>query len=391
MANLKVSIYEQRKREDGKWTLTPIDPKLIAKPKLTLKEDYRSRFLITWYEGTRKRYQRVKGETVSSAKSAAEFKTWQLAGAAKGVVVEDPSEARLTIAAAKDTYLAEIEHSRRPETHLLQKQTLEQFTAWCKHIYMDEITRLDLLRYKTWLVKEGNAVRTACNKVGRLSQFHRYINKLDPGKGLITTKDLKFTEEMVSAYSQEELDKFFAACTEAQHLLFTTFLQSGCRMQELMFLTWGNLDFEREVLQVRANPEHGFTVKDSEEREIPLPSDLAARLKKVMESKKAPEGEKAQESIKHELVFPTRSGKPNWKWLDQCKAIAKKAGMNPEDWFLHKFRATMATTYLRKGTTLVDVQHLLGHSTLESTMRYLAPLRSDQLRSQVNAVWTTGK
>jgi integrase/recombinase XerD len=378
LANLKVSIYEQRKREDGKWTLTPIDPKLIAKAKLTLKEDYRSRFLITWYEGTRKRYQRVKGETVSSAKSAAEFKTWQLAGAAKGVVVEDPSEARLTIAAAKDTYLAEIEHSRRPETYVLQKQTLEQFAAWCKHIYMDEITRLDLLKYKSHLVKEGNAVRTACNKVGRIAQFHRAVNNLDPGKGLVTTKDLKYTEEMVTAYSREELDRFFAACNPQQHLLFTTFLQSGCRKQELMYLRWDNLDFERQVLQVRANPEYGFTVKDSEEREIPLPSGLMARLA-------------AARVTKHDLVFPTRSGKPNDKWLDQCKAIAKKAGFDPEDFYLHKFRATFATTYLRQGMTLVDVQHLLGHSTLESTMRYLAPLRSDQLRSQVNAVWTTGK
>jgi site-specific recombinase XerD len=59
----------------------------------------------------------------------------------------------------------------------------------------------------------------------------------------------------------------------------------------------------------------------------------------------------------------------------------------PENFWLHKFRATFATRCLWAGVDLRTVQQWLGHSDMESTMRYLKPSRSQQTREKVNEIF----
>jgi len=61
--------------------------------------------------------------------------------------------------------------------------------------------------------------------------------------------------------------------------------------------------------------------------------------------------------------------------LDKCKAVAERAGLEPEQFDLRKFRSTYATRMLRAGFDVRTVQHWMGHKSLETTMRYLAPAK----------------
>ncbi len=61
-----------------------------------------------------------------------------------------------------------------------------------------------------------------------------------------------------------------------------------------------------------------------------------------------------------------------------CKAVAKRAELPEDDFWLHKFRATFATRALRSGVDLRTVQMWMGHTDLESTMRYLKPNRGER-------------
>jgi integrase/recombinase XerD len=70
-----------------------------------------------------------------------------------------------------------------------------------------------------------------------------------------------------------------------------------------------------------------------------------------------------------------------------CKVIAKRAKLNPETFWLHKFRATFATRHLWGGVDLRTVQSWLGHKDMVSTMRYLKPNRSQAVRDKVEATW----
>jgi hypothetical protein len=47
-------------------------------------------------------------------------------------------------------------------------------TAEGKHlVFLDQLARIDLLKYKEWAQKTGRSERTAGNKMGRVNQFHR--------------------------------------------------------------------------------------------------------------------------------------------------------------------------------------------------------------------------
>ena len=46
-----------------------------------------------------------------------------------------------------------------------------------------------------------------------------------------------------------------------------------------MHLEWSDVDWSHNVLRVQGKPEWGFAVKDSEQREMPIPDDLLAAMK----------------------------------------------------------------------------------------------------------------
>jgi len=67
--------------------------------------------------------------------------------------------------------------------------------------------------------------------------------------------------------------------------------------------------------------------------------------------------------------------------------IPERAKLNKENFWLHKFRATFATWSLWASVYLRTVQQWLGHSDMESTMRYLKPSRNQQIREKVNEIF----
>ena len=76
-----------------------------------------------------------------------------------------------------------------------------------------------------------------------------------------------------------------------------------------------------------------------------------------------------------EFVFPTRNGTPRkhrTQLLELCKAVAERAELSADDFWLHKFRATFATHMLQRGVDIRTVQELMGHTNIQTTMRYLA-------------------
>lgn len=151
---------------------------------------------------------------------------------------------------------------------------------------------------------------------------------------------------------------------------------TGEREQEVMHCYWSDINFTAATVRVTHKPDLGWTPKAYKEREIPIPAKLAASLKawKSKSGKACP------------LVFPTAGCNPKLDFLDCLKAAAERAKLNKEDFWLHKFRATFATRCLWAGVDLRTVQLWLGHSKIESTMRYLKPSRSQQTWDKVNEI-----
>jgi integrase len=84
-------------------------------------------------------------------------------------------------------------------------------------------------------------------------------------------------EEEPEIYEQAVLDKFFAACTVGERLIYEFFLMSGFRKQEVIYATDRCIDFENGTIAVRHNPEFGWTPKMYKERTVPVPQILINR------------------------------------------------------------------------------------------------------------------
>lgn len=136
-------------------------------------------------------------------------------------------------------------------------------------------------------------------------------------------------------------------------------------------------NFAASTVRVSHKANRGWTPKAYKEREIPIPAKLVKKLKEW----------KVKSDKTCDLVFPTAGCNPNLDFLDCLKACAERAKLNTEDFWLHKFRATFATRCLWAGVDLRTVQQWLGHSDMESTMRYLKPSRSAKVRDKVNQIF----
>ena len=88
-----------------------------------------------------------------------------------------------------------------------------------------------------------------------------------------------------------------------------------------MHACWGDIDFKDGVFTIRDHPEWGFTTKDHEERDIPLPRHIVEKLKARMRTS--------------ELIFPSKQGRPNGHFLKTLKEVAERAGVNPDQCGLH--------------------------------------------------------
>ena len=152
---------------------------------------------------------------------------------------------------------------------------------------------------------------------------------------------------------------------------------TGMREQEVMYTYWSDINFAHATVRVSHKPDRNWTPKAYKEREIPIPTKLVKNLKTL----------KAKSNMRCPLVFPTAGCNPKLDFLDRLKVIAERAELDSDNFWLHKFRSTFATRCLWAGVDLRTVQQWLGHSDMESTMRYLKPSRSQQTREKVNAIF----
>ena len=69
-------------------------------------------------------------------------------------------------------------------------------------------------------------------------------------------------------YTQEELNRLFAKANSLDLAIFSTYLYTGLRKDELRFLIPTDIDLVKK--EVRITAKAGFVPKDFEEREIPF-------------------------------------------------------------------------------------------------------------------------
>jgi integrase len=332
-------------------------------------------YYLEWRE-VAKRIRLSVGKDAQDAATRRLRKEAELNAINNGVsVLPENGNGHRSLAATIADYLDEVKLTKKPKTFAAYTTALEYFTESCRKLNLEEIERGDLLKFSAFLRdNKGQSPRSVYNKFENVMTFL----KAQGIRGLVDKNDWpRFVQEEPEVYEREELDQLFKACDAQEQLWYEFFLMTGMREQEVMHCAWPDVNLIRSAITVRYKPEYGFSPKNYREREIPIPAKLVKKLK----------ASKAKSDKACGLVFPTAGCKPKLDFLDCLKAAAERAGLDKENFWLHKFRATFATWSLWAGVDLRTVQQWLGHSDMESTMRYLKPSRSRQVRNKVNQIF----
>ena len=331
-------------------------------------------YYISWYEGRRVKRLSV-GKDAVEARNRRDRKQAELIARSHGVEIVTPDQDdRRSISTEIAKYLEEVELTSKPKTLAAYTVALSYFAESCTKMRLEDIERVDMLKFAAFLRDEKDqSPRTCWNKFANVMSFLKSRGRRD----FVKKNDWpRFTEEEPEIYEREDLDTLFAACDADERLWFEFFLMTGMREQEVMHLYWSDLNLKANTVKVTHKPDRGWTPKAYKEREIPIPAKLTVSLK-------AWKG-KANGCP---LLFPTAGCNPKLDFLDCLKAVATRAELTKDDFWLHKFRATFATWHLWAGVDLRTVQLWMGHSDLENTTRYLKPSRNQQTHDKVNATF----
>jgi len=170
----------------------------------------------------------------------------------------------------------------------------------------------------------------------------------------------------------EEAARLKAAAEGQWQTLVHFALSTGLRRGEILALRWDDLDLIAGRVLVRRTVWRGHygTPKSGRSREVPLHEEITAALK-------------AHRHLRGPFVFCQEGGLPLTIEMMQwnLRRICRRAGLRELGW--HTLRHSFASHLAMRGAALKAVQELMGHSTIEMTMRYahLSPdVKKDAVR-----------
>jgi integrase/recombinase XerD len=351
---MTVSVYTRNK--DRRYI--PSSPKLNYPAGTTFVLRYTDR------EGKRK-WETIAANNANHAVVQARLKEAELL-----METTPRSTGRRTIADAIEKYMKDVRNTKAKDTAQRYAHVLNEFVEGCSKQFVDEIGIDDLKAYVGQMRQAGLSDRTIDNRL-------TYVGVFLHASGV--SKEVKlhqrYTEKIVEAYSQEELDLFFAACDEEEWDLFQFFLCTGMRDQEVAHAEYKDINFKHGFIVV--TEKDNWTTKGRKERRIPIPDHLLRMLEK--------RHRKYQDA---KLIFPNGVGEANQHFLRSLKTVAKRANL-PGEWILHKFRKSFATWHHEAGVSPRTIQAWLGHESIETTLLYLAisDVQSERTRKQVNSTF----
>ncbi|MDD7280434.1 MAG: tyrosine-type recombinase/integrase [Erysipelotrichaceae bacterium] len=218
----------------------------------------------------------------------------------------------------------------------------------------NKLTMTDFEMFKIKLRDERNSSKSTINKyLNIISKMYNLAiaEKILTENPLKNVKRYKEDNHKIRYLTKSEEEKLFNAIDELYpHIkpIIICALQTGMRKSEIFNLQWANINYDYNYIEL-------LETKSGKARKIPI-SD---KLNKVF----------SKQSKNYNYVFTNLdTGLPYKDIHKSFNAVLKKA--NIKNFRFHDLRHTVATRLVEQGVPLPVVQEILGHSKIETTMRY---------------------
>ena len=238
-------------------------------------------------------------------------------------------------------YEVTIRHFLKHIPTVIRKITTDEIRAYlvnyqkinnCSKVTLDNIRR-NLSSFFSWLEEEDYLLKSPMRRIHK-----------------IRTK--KVVKEIIS---DEAIEIIRDSCTEPRDLALIDLLYStGIRVGELVRLDIADLDLEKRECVVYG--------KGDKERRVYFDAKTKIHLQKYLDSR----------TDNNPALFVTLDAPYERLQISgvECRlrTIGKKLEMHSIH--PHKFRRTLATRAIDKGMPIEQVQKILGHSQIDTTMTY---------------------
>lgn len=224
--------------------------------------------------------------------------------------------------------------------------------------YITKITTEDLRKYLSDYHEENNCSKSNIDNIRRiLLSFFSWLEDEDyilksPVRRIHKIKSSKTVKDI---YTDEMLESMRDNCDSLRDLAIIDMLASmGMRVGELVHLNIEDIDFENRECVVLG--------KGSKERPVYFDARTKIHLKNYLESR----------NDNNPALFVSMLKPYNRLKISGVEIRLRKLGRKIDITKVHphKFRRTLATRAIDKGMPIEQVQRLLGHSKIDTTMQY---------------------
>lgn len=238
-------------------------------------------------------------------------------------------------------YRVTVEHMLRHILTPIRKVTTEEIRTYlveyqkinnCGKVTIDNVRR-NMSSFFAWLEEEDYILKSPMKRIHK-----------------IKTKTV-----VKSTISDEDIEKLRDQCTETRDLAMIDLLYStGIRVGELVNLNISDVDLEQRECIVYG--------KGDKERRVYFDAKAKIHLQNYLNSRKD----------ENPALFVTLDAPHERLQISGVEIRVRKLGrrLGLERIHPHKFRRTMATRAIDKGMPIEQVQKILGHSKIDTTMQY---------------------
>jgi site-specific recombinase XerD len=221
-----------------------------------------------------------------------------------------------------------------------------------------EISTNDLRSYLSDYQERKNSSKVTIDNIRRIfSSFFSWLEDEDyivksPVRRIHKVKSAKTVKNILS---DEEIEVLRDNCKEVRDLALVEILTStGIRVGELVKINREDIDFHERSCIVMG--------KGNKEREVYFDARSKLHLKQYLQTR----------TDEDKALFVSLSKPNNRLSIGGVESVLRKLGTKSNITKLHphKFRRTLATVAIDKGMPIEQVQKLLGHVKIDTTLHY---------------------
>jgi len=281
---------------------------------------------------------------------------------------------RHTLRELLERYAREVLPRKRPGTQAHQAAQLAWWTQQLGHLRLDQLTPARLTACRERLA-ETRAPATVNRYLAVLS--HACTVAIQEwgwleASPLRRVRRLREPQGRVRWLDDAERQRLLDVCAQSPNRLLLPVvvlaLATGARKQELLGLTWREVDWRRERVLL-------LVTKTGERRSVPLTGRALTELQTLAKVRR----------LDTALVFPRRDGRAPLDLRHAWQQAVREAGLT--DFRFHDLRHCCASYLAMHGASLVEIADVLGHKTFQMVQRYahLAEAHTAQVVARMTA------